>query len=72
MERLRDEALRFFRMAYQMQMRGKLEQAIAHYKRSLEIEPTAEAHTFLGWTYSMMGRLDEAIAQCRRAIKLDP
>lgn len=72
MERLRDEALRFFRMAYQMQMRGNLEQAIAHYKRSLEIEPTAEAHTFLGWTYSMMGRLDEAIAECRRAIKLDP
>ncbi|MCG3155728.1 MAG: hypothetical protein DKINENOH_02336 [bacterium] len=71
MERLRDEALRFFRIAYEMQMRGHLEQAAAHYKKSLEIAPTAEAHTFLGWTYSMMGRLEEAIAECRRAIQLD-
>ncbi|MDZ7343260.1 MAG: tetratricopeptide repeat protein [candidate division KSB1 bacterium] len=69
---LRDEAMRFFNMAYEFQMQGHLEQAIAYYKKSLEAEPTAEAHTFLGWVYSMQGRLEEAIAECHRAISLDP
>ena len=36
------------------------------YKRSLATYPTAEAHTFLGWTYSWMGRIDEAIEECVR------
>ncbi len=69
---LRDEAMRFFNMAYEFQMQGRLEQAIAYYKKSLEAEPTAEAHTFLGWTYSMQGKLEEAIAECLRAIEVDP
>ena len=42
------------------------------YKKSIEEHPTAEAYTFLGWTYSFMGRLDDAIAQCRQAIAVDP
>ena len=42
------------------------------YKKSIAEYPTAEAHTFLGWTYSFMGRLDDAIAQCRQAIAVDP
>src|SRR5689334_9720194 len=33
---------------------------------------TAEAHTFLGWTYSFMKRTDDAIAECLRAIEVDP
>ena len=41
-------------------------------KASLELHPTAEAHTFLGWTYHFQGKLDEAIAQCRTAIDIDP
>lgn len=55
------------------------EQGIEHYeaaeelyKKSIAEHPTAEAHTFLGWTYSFMGRLDDAIAQCRLAIAVDP
>ena len=72
MEKLRQEALRLLRMAYELQMTGQLEQAIAYYKKSLEIEPTAEAHTFLGWTYGMMGRVEDAIAECHRAIAIDP
>ncbi len=72
MEKLRQEALRLLRQAYDLQMAGNLEQAVAYYKKSLEVEPTAEAHTFLGWTYGMMGRLDEAIEECHRAISLDP
>jgi tetratricopeptide (TPR) repeat protein len=69
---LREEAMRFFNMAYDFQMKGRLEQAVAYYKKSLEVEPSAEAHTFLGWTYSMQGKLDEAIAECHRAIAIDP
>jgi tetratricopeptide (TPR) repeat protein len=69
---LRDEAMRFLSMAYEFQMQGQLDQAIAYYKKSLEVEPTAEAHTFLGWTYSMQGRLEEAIAECHKAITIDP
>jgi len=36
------------------------------------VHPTAEAHTFLGWTYSFQGRLDEATQECLRAIDVDP
>ena len=58
--------------AYEFQMIGKLEEAVSMYKRSIELHPTAEAHTFLGWTYSFMGKFEEAIDECKRAIELDP
>ena len=58
--------------AYRYQVEGDLEQAIDYYKRSIAMHPTAEAHTFLGWTYSFQERLDEAIAECVRAIEIDP
>ncbi len=55
-----------------LQMAGELDRAIETYKRSIEICPTAEAHTFLGWTYSFQGRIEEATAECLRAIEIDP
>jgi tetratricopeptide (TPR) repeat protein len=58
--------------AYQAQMEGDYERAVELYQSSLELYPTAEAHTFLGWTYHFQGRLDEAIAECKRAIEIDP
>jgi|SRR3989338_1068578 len=61
-----------FKKAYELQMAGELEDAIDQYKRSIEIFPTAEAHTFLGWTYSFQGHYDEAISECKKAIKVDP
>ena len=63
------EAWNFFQMAYEAQMKGNLEEATELYKRSLDYHPTAEAHTFLGWTYSFQGKLDEAIEECHLAIK---
>ncbi|TAJ09251.1 MAG: tetratricopeptide repeat protein [Nitrospirae bacterium] len=66
------EAWNFFQQAYEQQMKGELEEAVRLYKQSLDRHPTAEAHTFLGWTYSFMGKLDEAIAECHRAIDMDP
>lgn len=68
----REEAIRLWREAYQRQMAGDLDAAIDLYRRSLAIHRTAEAHTFLGWTYSFQGRLDEATAECLRAIEVDP
>ena len=67
-----EEAQRHFQQAYEAQMRGRLQEAVEHYRRSIEIHPTAEAHTFLGWTYSFQGRLEEAIAECKKAIAVDP
>src|SRR5207249_2623636 len=66
------EAWGFFQQAYEHQMKGELEEAVNLYKRSINSHPTAEAYTFLGWTYSFMGKLDEAIEECHRAIEVDP
>ena len=61
-----------FDQAYARQQEGELDDAIALYQKSIELFPTAEAHTFLGWTYSFQGRYDEAIAECHHAIAVDP
>src|SRR5689334_11696238 len=66
------QALKFFQSAYEAQMRGDLDEAVELYKDSLESFATAEAHTFLGWTYSFMSLTDEAIEECHRAIEVDP
>lgn len=65
-------ASELFGRAYECQMSGRLEEAIDLYKESIDVYPTAEAHTFLGWTYSFQGRLDDAIEECKRAIEIDP
>lgn len=65
-------AMELFQKAYEYQMSGELDLAIEYYKRSIEIHPTTEAHTFLGWTYSFQGKLKEAIAECKKAIEVDP
>ncbi len=61
-----------FERAYRHQMKGEFADAIILYRRSLAVQPTAEAHTFLGWTYSMMDRYEEAIECCQKAIEVDP
>jgi tetratricopeptide (TPR) repeat protein len=68
----RDRAIELWRDAYRRQMAGDLDAAIETYRRSIAVWPTAEAHTFLGWTYSFQGRLEEATAECLRAIEIDP
>ena len=69
---VRQRAAELFERAYEAQMSGDLDEAAALYRLSLEAHPTAEAHTFLGWTYSFQGRLDEAIEECKKAIVVDP
>ena len=57
---------------YLLHSMGEYQRAIESFRASIEAKPTAEAHTYLGWSLGHLGRIDEAIAQCRIAIKLDP
>ncbi|MDD5038189.1 MAG: tetratricopeptide repeat protein [Dehalococcoidales bacterium] len=66
------EARSLFFAAYVLQLQGQLEEAIKQYQSSIDTFPTAEAYTFLGWTYSWMGRYDDAIREAQCAITLDP
>ena len=66
------QAMILLERAYRHQMKGELADAIILYERSLATWPTAEAWTFLGWTYSMNNRYDEAIECCHKAIEVDP
>jgi tetratricopeptide (TPR) repeat protein len=68
----KEQALILFEQAYKAQMKGEFGDALDLYKRSLNVFPTAEAYTFLGWTYAMMNRYDEAIEMCHKAIEVDP
>jgi tetratricopeptide (TPR) repeat protein len=65
------KAIELFQEAYSAQMSGDLDAAIRYYKRSIDVYPTAEAFTFLGWTYSFKGDYDLAIAECLAAISVD-
>lgn len=66
------EAMKYFELGYMYQLDGELDKAMIYYQKSLEIENTAEGHTFLGWTYSFMNKYEEAIDECLKAIKADP
>lgn len=65
-------ARHLFQRAYQLHQRGALADAMRLYRESIAHQPTAEAHTFLGWVYAMLRRYEEAIEECHRAIALDP
>lgn len=66
------QAYLLWQEGYHHHLAGAYDQAIAAYRRSIAIHPTAEAHTFLGWSLSYLGQLDEAIAECKAAIEIDP
>jgi tetratricopeptide (TPR) repeat protein len=68
----KSKALDLFQQAYEKQLQGDLVEAISLYKQSIALEPTAEAHTFLGWTYSFQDRYKDAIRECQKAIRTDP
>jgi tetratricopeptide (TPR) repeat protein len=65
------EAVTIFHEAYDAQTTGDFDAAIRLYKKSIDVFPTAEAYTFLGWTYSFQGDYDRAIAECLAAIAVD-
>ncbi|MEO7141996.1 MAG: tetratricopeptide repeat protein [Bryobacteraceae bacterium] len=65
-------ALEMFEQAHRAQMQGLLDLAVKLYRQSIALSPTAEAYTFLGWTYHFQGKTHEAIEQCKNAIVIDP
>jgi tetratricopeptide (TPR) repeat protein len=68
----RVEAEEYRALGQARQAQGDIEDAAAYYRVSLELFPTAEAHTYLGWALATKGRWDEAISECEKAIALDP
>jgi len=62
----------YFNKAFKLQSEGLLEEAIENYNLSIELFPTPEAYTFLGWTYSLLGDYERAIEECKNAIEIDP
>ncbi|HSA82309.1 MAG TPA: tetratricopeptide repeat protein [Geminicoccaceae bacterium] len=66
------EAYLLWQEGYQLHLAGAYEEAIKRFEASIEVHPTAEAHTFPGWSMSYLGRLEQAIAECEKAIALDP
>jgi len=70
-QRRKQQAWQYFSQAYRAQLKRNFLFAIDKYRQSIASYPTAEAHTFLGWTYSHVGNLDAAIEQCKLAITLD-
>ena len=67
-----ERAQQLWEAGYVRFVMGLYEPAIEAYRASIAIHPTAEAHTFLGWTYSYQGKVKEAIAECEIAIRIDP
>lgn len=67
----RERADLLYRKAYMKQMSGDWASAIQLYQASIEAYPTAESHTFLGWTYSFLSRYEDAIEECKQAIEID-
>jgi Tfp pilus assembly protein PilF len=51
---------------------GKLDEAVASYRRALDLNPDAEAHNDLGIAFLAQGNLDEAVAWFRRALAVKP
>lgn len=66
------DAKELLERALQAHMAGRLEEAIELYQQSIEIQPTAEAYTYMGWAYSMLGDFEKAIELCLKAIEIDP
>jgi len=65
-------ASKYFNRAYDLHLRGRINDAIRYYKLSIEYYPTAKAHTYLGWAYSLHANYEDAIEECKTAIELDP
>ena len=70
-ERL-EKAVALINEGLRAQQDQELDRAIELYRASIEVCPTAEGHTYLGWALSYQGKFDEAIEHCHQAIAIDP
>jgi tetratricopeptide (TPR) repeat protein len=68
-----DNVLAHHHLGVALAMRGRLDEAIGHFEKALEIRPGyAEVHNSLGNALATRGRLDEAIGHFRRASEVWP
>ncbi len=65
------EAYIHWRNGNALHLAGRYEEAAELFQQSIDAYPTAEGHTYLGWSLSELGRLEDAIAECKKAISLD-
>ncbi len=65
------EAFIHWRDGNVLHLAGRYEEAAERFAQSIAAYPTAEGHTFLGWSLGQLGRLEDAIAECKKAISLD-
>ena len=68
-----DDADAHFNWALTLTRRGRLDEAIVHYRKGLETKPgDARAHCFLGAALARRGRFGGSIAQFEQAVDLKP
>ena len=67
-----ETAMGLVEQAMQQQLAGELDKAIRLYKMSIALYPTADAHTYLGWTYGSEERYEEAIRWLRDGVQRLP
>ena len=65
-------AYALWRQGYALHAMGRFEDAVDRFRESISVHPTAEGHTYLGWSLSMLGEIEEALAECKKAIAIDP
>jgi protein O-GlcNAc transferase len=64
---------RIFRQAAQLHQAGQFEEAVAHYRKAIELNPRhAEAFGNLGIALQQLGRLEESAAAYQKAVALNP
>lgn len=68
----KERARAAWQAGYVFHLMGNYSQAIEYFRASIAAHPTAEGHTYLGWSLSHLGKLKEAIAECETAIGIDP
>ena len=68
-----DNAIAHTNLAQAFFKKGKMDEAIEHYQKALQIDPNqAVAHSALGLAFLKKGRLDEAVAHLQKALEITP
>jgi len=67
-----DQARGWFNLAGAFYRLDRLEEAVQHYERSIEIKPTALAYGSLGTVLFFLKRFEEAVMALRRATEINP
>ena len=58
-------AYALWQQGYLLHLNGRYQAAVDSFRESIEILPTAEGHTFLGWSLSMLGHIEASPRRMR-------